>query len=69
MYEPGPDGGGFTIIDSEARPANNPKLCGKALKREEIIGTPFAQEAFQLVDAIWMQDPRIDDVTKLNSPT
>jgi hypothetical protein len=66
-YEPGPDGGGFTIIDSEARPANSRALCGRALKREEVVGTPFAQEAFQLVDAIWSGDPRIDEVKKLDN--
>lgn len=65
-YDPGPDGGGFTIIDSETRPANSPKLCGKALKREDVIGTPFAQEAFQLVDAIWLDDPRVGEVKRLN---
>ena len=66
VYEPGPDGGGFTIIDGEARPANSRQLCGRALKREEVIGTPFAQEAFQLVDAIWLDDPRIEEVKSLN---
>jgi hypothetical protein len=67
VYDPGPDGGGFMIIDSEARPANSRELCGRALRRDEVIGTPFAQEAFQLVDAIWLHDPRIDEVRNLNS--
>ena len=67
VYDPGPDGGGFTIIDSEARPANARELCGRALKRKEVIGTPFAQETFQLVDAIWLGDPRIEEVRNLNS--
>jgi len=67
VYDSGQDGGGFTVIDSEARPANSRELCGRALKREEVIGTPFAQEAFQLVDAIWLHDPRIDEVRNLNS--
>ena len=66
-YDHGPDGGGFTITDSEARPANSRQLCGRALKREEVIGTPFAQEAFQLVDAICLHDPRIEEVKRLNS--
>ena len=67
VYDSGVDGGGFMIIDSETRPANSRELCGRALKREEVIGTPFAQEAFQLVDAIWLQDPRVDEVKRLNS--
>jgi hypothetical protein len=66
-YDPGPDGGGFMIIDSGTRPANSRELCGRALRREEVIGTPFAQEAFQLVDAIWLHDPRIDEVRNLKS--
>ena len=66
-YDPGPDGGGYMIVDSDARPANSRELCGRALKREEVIGTPFAQEAFQLVDAIWRDDPRMDEVKKLHS--
>ena len=67
VYDPGPDGGGFMIIDSEGRPANSRELCGRALKREEVIGTPFAQEAFQLIDAIWRDDPRMDAVKKLHN--
>lgn len=55
------------VIDSEGRPANDPKLCGRALKRVEVLGTPLAKEVFQLVDCIWLQDPRMADVRDLDS--
>ncbi|MDP2605701.1 MAG: hypothetical protein Q8S00_24420 [Deltaproteobacteria bacterium] len=66
-YDARPGGGGFTLIDSETRPANSRALCGRALKREEVIGTLFAQEAFQLVDAIWLHDPRILELKSLDN--
>jgi len=38
-------------------------LVGRALRRDEVIGTPLAPVAFELVDAIWMQDERIGELT------
>ena len=35
---------------------------GPCLARGEVIGTPLAQVAFDLVDAIWLQDERIAEV-------
>jgi hypothetical protein len=64
-YRPGPDGGSFMVIDGANRPANTPDLCGRALTRAEVIGTPLAQEAFELLDAIWLCDPRIAEVANL----
>jgi hypothetical protein len=53
------------VIDSGHRPANTSQLCGRALKRADVIGTPLASEVFQLVDAIWLQDARIAEVRRL----
>jgi hypothetical protein len=64
-YRPPPEGGSFMIIDAEGRPAATPTLCGRAMKRAEVIGTPLAKEVFQLVDAIWLHDARIADVRGL----
>jgi predicted outer membrane lipoprotein len=50
------------VIDGEGRPADHRSLCGQALKREEVIGTPLAANAFALFDAIWLQDPRIEEL-------
>jgi hypothetical protein len=65
MYQPGPAGGGFMIIDGEGRPADSRTLCGRALKRAEVIGTPLAKQVFQLIDAIWLHDARIAEVRGL----
>ena len=65
-YRPANGGGSFMVIDSESRPANNPSLCGRALKRVEVIGTPLAKEAFDLVDALWAQDLRLIEVQGLD---
>jgi len=62
LYDPGDEGGGFMVIDSDDRPANDGKICGRAMKRAEIVGTPLAKEVFQLVDTIWLQDPRIEEI-------
>jgi hypothetical protein len=67
LFRPAADGGSFMVIDGDGRPSDNRELCGRALKRIEVIGTSLAQEAFALVDAIWLQDPRIEEVKALNT--
>ena len=67
LYRPGSEGGSFMVIDSEGRPANSRELCGKALARVEVVGTPLAKEAFDFVDAVWAGDPRIEEVRRLNN--
>lgn len=66
LFQPSTSGGSFNIIDSESRPANDPELCGRALTRAEVVGTPLAKEVSELIDAIWLQDPRISEVKALN---
>jgi hypothetical protein len=55
-------GPGFMIIDSTDRPAASSSLAGKGLARDEVLGTPLAQEAFAIVDAIWLGDTRIAEI-------
>ena len=31
--------------------------------RDQVIGTPLAQQAFAIVDVIWLNDPRIAEIT------
>jgi len=33
-----------------------------ALNRDEILGTQFAQDAFAMIDAIWMKDPHLEEL-------
>lgn len=67
LFHPSRTGGSFMVVDSESRPANNPEICGRALKRIEVVGTSFAKEIFELVDSIWLQDPRVSEVKNLNN--
>jgi hypothetical protein len=34
------------------------------LARAEVIGTPLAKQAFELVDAIWLRDERIAEIVE-----
>ena len=52
----------FMVADAMGRPADGPELVGRALARSEVVGTPLAKQAFDLVDAIWEQDGRLKDL-------
>ena len=54
------------VIDSEGRYSSKSKLCGRAMRRAKVVGTPFAQEVFSLLDSLWLTDPRIAEVKALN---
>lgn len=56
-------GPGLMVVDSANRPAASSELVARALSRSEVIGTPLAQLAFQVVDAIWLHDVRIAELT------
>jgi hypothetical protein len=54
-----PDGGAeVMVIDASRRPLTRGDLVGQALQRDEVIGTPLAEQVFALVDAIYEQDQR-----------
>lgn len=57
--EPADSPPAFMVIDATERQMLNNDLAGFALRREEVIGTPVADQIFRLVDAIWLQDDRI----------
>jgi len=56
-------GPAFMVIDAPNRPVAQSDLVGRALRRDEIVDTTFATDAFALVDAIWLQDRRIGELT------
>ena len=56
------DGPTFMVIDASDRPVSQSELVGEALAREAVIGTPTAKIAFDIVDAIWIQDDRIREI-------
>ena len=57
--EPADSPPAFMVIDATERQIANSDLVQSALQREEVIGTPIADQVFALVDAIWLQDSRI----------
>jgi hypothetical protein len=57
------DGGpSFMVIDSADRPAASSELVSKALARSDVVGTLMARQAFDIVDAILSQDPRVTEL-------
>jgi hypothetical protein len=46
------------VIDAADRPSRD-RLAGRALSREDVIGTPLAGRVFALADAIYANDDRI----------
>jgi len=55
-------GPGFMVIDSSDRPIAGSELIGKALRRDEVLGTPTATHAFAILDAIYMGDVRLGEL-------
>jgi hypothetical protein len=45
------------------------ELVGRGLARAEVIGTALAQQVFDIVDAIWLNDWRIEELTEKRSPS
>ena len=46
------------VIDAHNRTAANGNLAASGLRRDEVIGTPLAEQIFALTDAIYEQDGR-----------
>lgn len=46
------------VIDARDRPAANGGVAANGLRRDEVIGTPLAQQIFAITDAIYEQDGR-----------
>jgi hypothetical protein len=55
-------GPAFMVIDAVAGDAPWGEVAGRGLRREEAIGTPTAQQAFDIVDALWLQDERLSEI-------
>ena len=62
VYRNSPEGSEFMVIDADNRPVAQSDLASKALSREEVISTDLAAHTFAILDAIWLQDTRIDEV-------
>lgn len=66
LYRPSADGGSFMVTNARSRLPAKQEVCGRAMERAEIVGTPLAQEVFALLDALWLSDPRLAEVRALN---
>jgi hypothetical protein len=51
------------VIDASTRPQQHEAVAATPLQRDQVIGTPLAQRAFDVVDAIWLVDARIGEVS------
>ena len=55
------------VINGEGHNTDDRSICGCALQREEIVGTPLSTKVFALIDALWLTEPRIAEVRSLNN--
>ena len=65
-FKPTTDGGSFMVIDAQHRFESKRTICGRGMLRAEVIGTPLASDVFALVDALWLNEPRLSEVKALN---
>lgn len=57
-----PDRSGFSVVDADKTAIASHPLVGRALARADVVDTPLAQEVFDLIDAIWLEDKNIAEV-------
>lgn len=57
ILETGPS---FMVVD--AHPDRYESLAAHPLRRDDIVGTDRADEVFAMLDAIWLDDPRVSDM-------
>jgi hypothetical protein len=50
------------VIDADERDVARGDLANRGLRREEVIDTPRARQAFEIIDAIWLQDGRLGEI-------
>jgi len=53
----------FMVIDATNRNVGTSDVVGRALARTEVLDTPIAARAYAVVDAVWLQDERIGEIT------
>jgi hypothetical protein len=50
------------VVDAQDRLTTGSDLVSTALKRSDVIGTTLAPQVFAVVDAIYMGDPRLNEL-------
>ena len=56
-------GPAFMVIDATTRNISKHELAGRGLLREEVVNTELSDRLFELVDAIWLQDARVKELS------
>ena len=59
---------GFMVVDADQTSIASHPLVGRALPRSSVIDTALAEQVFELVDAIWLDDENIADVRDSVTP-
>jgi hypothetical protein len=54
--------GSLMVIDAANRPVSESSAAGQALRRDQVIGTPLADDVFAIVDAVFAKEPRLEEV-------
>ena len=52
----------FMVVDAHGRLPSAQDVAESALTRSEVIGTPLAPQIFQLVDEVYISDPRLAEI-------
>jgi hypothetical protein len=55
-------GPSFMVVDATGRPTARGGLAGAALERDDVLGSRWEQEAYDVVDAVWLKDERIREI-------
>lgn len=63
-YSSSGDPAGLRVLEEVKPDVANSDLVGFSLGRDQIIGTAAAAKVFAMVDAIFMNEPRIEEVRK-----
>lgn len=52
----------FMVIDAQGRYHADPSVAATALSRGAVLNSSIAQEAYAIVDAIWLSDARVGEL-------
>ena len=55
-------GPSFMVADAADRPTGRGGLAGVALARNQVLGSRWEREAYDVVDAVWLKDTRISEI-------
>ncbi|WP_175012358.1 hypothetical protein [Burkholderia lata] len=67
IYMPRERGGAVSVVNAAERGGDISALFEFALAREQVIGTPLAPLVFEIIDALWITEPRIAEVKALDN--